>query len=241
MSPTFWAITLTCSSGSGNVCSSVSDAPADEHYGLTWPGKQHARRLANQPPHPRWRELAELLLERGANPADEWALWIHSAASLELLLRHGLTPEARTEDGAITLLGRELSRAALEGRVDRVKLLLASQGLRMDEPFRGRTPWQHAMDRGNLEIARLLKEAGAPVSQLSDVEQFMSLCLAGDAAGTRALLDRAPDLLERAPGFMVNKATSTRRVEAVRLSWAHFKPGRADSGLDLLVALVCKC
>jgi len=27
--------------------------------------------LANQPPHPRWRELAELLLERGASPADE--------------------------------------------------------------------------------------------------------------------------------------------------------------------------
>jgi adenine-specific DNA-methyltransferase len=28
----------------------VSDAPADEHYGLTWPGKKQARRLANQPP-----------------------------------------------------------------------------------------------------------------------------------------------------------------------------------------------
>lgn len=29
----------------------VSDAPVDEHYGLTWPGKQQARRFANQPPH----------------------------------------------------------------------------------------------------------------------------------------------------------------------------------------------
>ena len=29
----------------------VSDASADEHYGLNWPGKRHARRLANQPPH----------------------------------------------------------------------------------------------------------------------------------------------------------------------------------------------
>jgi ankyrin repeat protein len=173
--------------------------------------------LANQPPHPRWHELAELLLERGANPADEWALWFHPAASLELLLRHGLTPEMRTEDGAITLMGRELSRAALEGRVDRVKLLQAHHP-RADEPFRGRTPWQHAMDRGNLEIARLLEEAGAPASQLSDMEQFMSLCLAGDTAGIRALFDRMPDLLERAPGFMVNKAVSTRRLEAVRLA-----------------------
>jgi adenine-specific DNA-methyltransferase len=29
----------------------VSDGPADEHYALSWPGKQQARRLANQPPH----------------------------------------------------------------------------------------------------------------------------------------------------------------------------------------------
>lgn len=147
--------------------------------------------LANQPPHPRWRELAELLLERGADPADELALWIHPAASLELLLRHGLKPEARTADGAITLMGRELSRAALEGHADRVKLLLR-HGARADEVFCGRTPWQHAMDRGNLEIAHLLEKAGAPVARLSDVEELMSLCLAGDAAGVRVLLDARP-------------------------------------------------
>ncbi|MFO0639433.1 MAG: site-specific DNA-methyltransferase [Polyangiaceae bacterium] len=29
----------------------VSDDRADEHYALNWPGKQQARRLANQPPH----------------------------------------------------------------------------------------------------------------------------------------------------------------------------------------------
>jgi len=29
----------------------VSDAPDTDHYGLRWPGKQQARRLANQPPH----------------------------------------------------------------------------------------------------------------------------------------------------------------------------------------------
>jgi ankyrin repeat protein len=192
--------------------------------------------LANQPPHPRWRELAELLLEHGATPADEWVLWIHPAASLELLLRHGLAPEARTADGAITLMGRELSRAALDGRTDRVKLLLAHHA-RTDEVFRGRTPWQHAMDRGNLEIARLLEDVGAPVEQLSDVEQFMSLCLAGDAAGVRALLNRAPDVLERAPKCMVNKATSTGRVEAVRLALdLGFDPNCMDEVAPLHIA-----
>jgi ankyrin repeat protein len=192
--------------------------------------------LANQPPHPHWRELAELLLARGANSADEWALWIHPAASLELLLRHGLKPEARTADGAITLMGRELSRAAQEGMVDRVKLLLR-HGAKADETFRGRTPWQHAMDRGNLEIALLLEEAGAPMVQLSDVEQLMSLCLAGDAAGVRGLLDGAPDLLERAPGFMVNKAVSTRRIEAVRLALdLRFDPNFMDEVAPLHIA-----
>jgi adenine-specific DNA-methyltransferase len=29
----------------------VSDGPVDEHYALNWPGKQQARRLANQTPH----------------------------------------------------------------------------------------------------------------------------------------------------------------------------------------------
>ncbi len=193
--------------------------------------------LANQPPHPRWRELAELLLERGADPADEWALWIHPSASLELLLRHGLKPEARTADGAITLMGRELSRAALEGHLDRVKLLL-QHGARADEVFRGRTPWQHAMDRGNVEIAHLLEEAGAPMARLSDVEELMSLCLAGDAAGVRALLERAPDVVQRAPGFMVNKAVSTRRIAAVRLALdLGFDPNFMDEVAPLHIAV----
>jgi hypothetical protein len=55
--------------------------------------------LANQPPHPRWQELAELLLARGADPADEQALWINPAASLDILLRHGLKPEAMAPKG----------------------------------------------------------------------------------------------------------------------------------------------
>src|SRR5579864_132443 len=99
--------------------------------------------LVNQPPHPQWRELAELLLSRGADPADEQALWINQAAALEVLLRHGLNRDAqvKTEPSAISLLGRELSRAARIGLENLVKLLLA-HGARTDEKFRGKTPWQ---------------------------------------------------------------------------------------------------
>lgn len=174
--------------------------------------------LVNQPPHPQWREMAELLLSRGANPADEQALWINPSASLEILLGHGLKPDAqvKTETGVITLLGRELSQAARYGHLDRVKLLLA-QGARADEKFHGKTPWSHAMERGHFEIARLLAESGAPTTELNEVERFSSLCLAGDEAGARAMLQLAPDLLERAPKSMVLKATSSGRIEAVRL------------------------
>lgn len=175
--------------------------------------------MVNQPPHPQWRELAELLLSRGADPADEQALSINQGASLEILLRYGLKSDAqtRTEAGVITLLGREISQAARNGHADRVKLLLA-HGAKTDEMFRGKTPWRHAMELGNLQIARLLEEAGAPTSELNDVERFTSLCVAGDEPGARAMLDRAPDLLERAPKSMVNQATNTGRTEAVLLA-----------------------
>jgi ankyrin repeat protein len=174
--------------------------------------------LANQPPHPQWRELAALLLSRGADPADEQALWINQGSSLDLLLRHGLKSDAqtKTETGVITLLGRELSRAARNGHADRVKLLLR-HGAKTSEMFEAKTPWGHAMEQGHLEIARLLEEAGAPVSELNEVERFTSLCLAGDEPGARAMLDHTPDLFERAPKSMVLKAAGTGRKEAVRL------------------------
>lgn len=174
--------------------------------------------LVNQPPHPQWREMAELLLSRGADPADEEALWINQAASLEILLRYGLKPDAQIKMGSsvITLLGRELSQAARNGHADRVKLLLA-HGTRTDEMFQGKTPWRHAIDRGHLEIARMLEQAGAPTSELNDVEQFTALCMAGDERGARAMLHQAPDLLERAPQSMVLKAVGTGGIEAVGL------------------------
>jgi ankyrin repeat protein len=164
--------------------------------------------LANQPPHPQWRQLAELLLRRGADPADERALWINPRASTKLLLDHGLK--------SVPLLGRELSRASRDGDVGRVQLLLA-HGAKTDGVFEGKTPWRSAMEQGHLEIAGMLERAGAATSELNEVEQFTARCLAGDEAGARAMLDAAPQLLQRAAKSMVLQATTTGRLEAVRL------------------------
>jgi len=209
------------------------------------PGSERARRftaltgvfgggstgLANQPPHPQWREMAELLLSRGSDPADEQSLWINPGASLAFLLRHGLKPDAKIR--GITFMGRELSRAARGGHADRVKLLQAN-GARTDEQFEGKTPWHHAIESGNLSIARMLEEAGAPTTELNDVERFISLCLAADGAGVRAMLARDPQLFGRAPQSMVLMATGTGRIEAVRLA---LDLGFDPDYLDEIVAL----
>jgi ankyrin repeat protein len=171
--------------------------------------------LANQPPHPRWRELADLLLARGADPADEEALSINPDACLEMLLRHGLKLDAMGR-GSISLMGRAVSQAARRGHVDQVRLLLAHHAW-TGEKFEGKLPWEHAMGRGRLEVARLLEEAGAPVAELNDVGQFVSLCMAGDGRGARAMLERAPDLRVRAPQDMVHRAVGTKRKAAVQL------------------------
>lgn len=175
--------------------------------------------LANQPSHPEWKRLAELLLKHGASPADERGLWIHANVSLGFLLEHGLGPEAkiRTEEGEITLLGRELGRAAQAGRTENVRLLL-KHGARVDEIYQGATAWEHAIKRGYREAAELLAKAGAETSELNEVERFTSVVLAGDETEARRMLENSPNLKERAMGAMVNRATNTRRIDAVRLA-----------------------
>jgi len=191
--------------------------------------------FANQPPHPRWRELAEILLVRGAKATDEMALALNQSACLEFLLRHGLQPDAMGTDG-ITLMGRALAQAARRGNLEEIRLLLAHHA-RMHEHFHGKQPWEHAMRFGRMEAARLLEEAGAPVVELDEVGRFVSLCMAGDERGARAMLELAPDLPDRAPRQMVQRAVSTKRKEAVQLALdLGFDPNEVDDNAAIHMA-----
>ena len=107
-----------------------------------------------------------------------------------MLLRHGLKSDAMGSNG-ISLMGQAIWQAARRGDMEQVRLLLAHHA-RTDEKFRSKTAWDVAMSFGRLEIARLLEEAGAPVSRLNDVERFVSLCMAGDERGARGMLEGTP-------------------------------------------------
>jgi hypothetical protein len=119
--------------------------------------------------------------------------------------------------GGITLMGRALSQAARRGDMESVHLLLAHHA-RTDEKFNGKLPWEHALRLGRLEVARVLEEAGAPTAEMDEVGRFISLCMAGDERGARAMLEQAPDLRTRAPKDLVHRAVWTKRKEAVKLA-----------------------
>lgn len=194
--------------------------------------------LENQPPHPHGRELAELLLERGADPAEEMGLWINQNSFLELLLRYGLKPEALThyrtdhrKEDDNTLMGRALWRAANRGNVEQVKLLLTN-GARRNERFEGQTPWERAMREGYLEIAHILKDAGAITTKLSDVEEFVSLCMAGEERSVRAMLEEDPSLIERAPKNLVGRAVHKGKAALNLILNLGFDPNWLKEGED---------
>ena len=74
------------------------------------------------------------------------------------------------------------------------------------------------MVRGHLQVAQMLERANAPTKQLTNVERFVSVCLAGDETAAKSMLAQSPDLLRRAPYNMVQKAVGSKRIEAVRLA-----------------------
>lgn len=126
------------------------DAGADPDSGYLWQGLPTAFTAltgvfgegemgpGRQPRHPQWRPLAELLLERGADPNDRQALYNRmfnrDDSHLELLLEHGLGHPAsevwarRTGEPAETIdemLARQVEWARAHGFVDRLALLVA--------------------------------------------------------------------------------------------------------------------
>ena len=153
--------------------------------------------VENQPPHPRARELAELLLDHGASPNESQGLYdTHFTPGddwLELLLARGLTASDRANwmrDDAIGTLDYLLGVAVIRGFGGRVRLLL-EHGADPDgrDVYDDRAHYENALIHGHGSIAELLVEHGATRLDLSPASAFQAACFAGDRAAARAWLD----------------------------------------------------
>jgi hypothetical protein len=169
------------------------DAGADPDSGYLWQGLPTAFTAltgvfgegesgpGRQPRHPQWRALAELLLERGADPNDRQALYNRmfnrDDSHLELLLRHGLGRPAsevwarRTGEAETVgeMLARQVDWARGHGFAARLALLvahgLADPAVTADLPPArvpdGRTALHDAAFMNDVEHVRALLSAGA--------------------------------------------------------------------------------
>lgn len=200
------------------AASLLLDAGADPDSGYLWQGLatpftaltgvfgEGEAGPGRQPRHPRWRELAELLLDRGADPNDRQALYNRmfgrDDSHLELLLDHGLgrhasevwaqrltTPGETVEE----MLDRQVRWARDHGLDERLALL-ARHGLVPDGSFgvpavptihRARTP----------EAVRAAADSGADLDALHEGRTAAhQAAFLGDVALLEALLDAGADL-----------------------------------------------
>lgn len=165
----------------------------------------------NHPPHPERLALARLLLEAGADPNDDQALYncqfSGGEAHMRLLLEYGLGQEPggpwherlgpRFASPARTM-AHELGKAAEAGDLATVKLLVKhAAAVDAPRPRDGRTPFELASRSGNRELVAYLVAAGATARPLAPEDRFAGACLAADRAEVEAVLAATPDVMSR--------------------------------------------
>src|SRR5262245_8897281 len=136
------------------------------------------------PPHPQAHALVELLLDAGADPNDEQALYnmhfLRDEGGLELMLARGLREQARLD----YLLGASVK----QGFANRVALLLAHGASPSGRDFYNkRTHLENALLVGYDLIAMMLVDHGAAVPSLSPGEELRVACLRGREEQVRRL------------------------------------------------------
>lgn len=175
-----------------------------------------------QPPHPQSLEIAQLLLAHGADPNDGQALYntmfTPGSECLDLLLRHGLSAEARCnwfcdQESAPTLVHYQLMHAARKGYLDRVERLAPLVDLDLPDED-GMTPWRVAWLNGHIAVADRLVTLGATKGGVSPVDDFRAAVLSGDR--TRAHSSLLDDALKEDPTIL-HKAAGAGNVPAIEL------------------------
>lgn len=184
-------------------------------------------------PHPEAMALAQLLVERGADPFDTQALYNTSITRdetgwLDFLWARSV---ARGRDAAWRTVGE---KPAIGGRVpcNAVDYLLGN-AVAFDHPARaawlldhganaagvhaysGRRLREEALAHGHVAMAALLERHGAPVLPLSPDAAFVAACMRLDRAEAAALATAHPDVLGRAE--VMGNACRLGRADIVAL------------------------
>jgi uncharacterized protein len=172
-------------------------------------------------PHPRAVELAELLIERGAQAYDTQSLYNTSLSTdntfwLDFLYSHSeavgdaerwRSKEAWPANGMLDyLIGNAVSRNHLK----RTRWLL-ERGAHATAPhfYSKRNLHTEALLGGFTELAQLLLDFGARPERLDDVHAFQAACMSGDRATALRLLAAHPEY-RRFPGPMYQAADRDR-------------------------------
>ena len=193
-----------------------------------------------QPPHPRWREFARLLLEAGADPNDNQGLYNRMQypddEHLKLLFEFGLGkdqggpwfkrffqhwPYASAPRSPSDILAYQLRWAISANYFDRVKLLVengADVNATSQYPAGARAPYAEAVYHGHQQIADYLVAKGAKriAITLSTSDEFSVACYRNDADRARELVAGDSSLLDDAGGLLI-WAAEAGRVDSLRL------------------------
>ena len=168
----------------------------------------------DQPPHPQARDLAALLIERGADPFDPQALYNTSVTRddtdwLDLLWtqseRHrGLkawrekVPGKPAIGGSVPLnaLDYLLGNATAYNHLRRAEWLLAHGADPNSLHAYSRRPQrEEALIHGHVEMAKLLERFGAETTTLEGPSAFRAACMSLDRDAARAIVANQPGYL----------------------------------------------
>jgi hypothetical protein len=169
----------------------------------------------DQPPHPRARDLAVLLIERGADPFDPQALYNTSITHddtdwLEFLWnqseRHGRLEAWREEVPGKAAIGGSVPLNALDyllgnatafNHVRRAEWLLAHGADPNSLHAYSRRPQrEEALIHGHVEMAELLERFGAEARSLEGRSAFRAACMSLDREAARAIAASQPGCLD---------------------------------------------
>jgi ankyrin repeat protein len=256
-----------------SVAHQLLAAGGDPNDGYLWDGRPYAFTLLTgvlgsgelgpqrQPAHPRWRALARVLLEAGADPNDAQGLYNRMFGAgnehLELLFEFGLGSgdggpwRARIGDlggSPEDLLRTQLRWAVEHDQFARVRLL-AEHGVDVRSPYvdggpawrpgDGRTPVELAIRSGNARIADYLVARGATPPEPDPVNDLIAAAMRADAAAVRRIRDAHPGAVEEArrarPGLMVWAAAQAPAAAVDLLAGLGFDVnalGRADAPVE---------